>query len=521
MRRVACIALPQIRVEIAENRHPSYSGDEPLGVVVARPGGAIRTEHDILGNTRLEVVSREAHALGVRPGQTVAAARANCSKLRVRVVAEEAVRAALERIGEVALAFGTTVAFDVVDDVVWVEIGGSAHLFGGEPGLARALAERVRGLGHACRVSIADGPRIASAIARFAPAARAESGMRAWDPLVVPEGKGAFAMRALPVAALALDDELTRWLVDLGLSTCGELQLLPRRSLGARLGPRAHDVIALLCGEDRTPLVPWRPAEDPEERVEFEWGVSSVEALVFVMRALCERLAARLAGRAMAAARIGLELALDRALLPPGASPVTRIDLALPAPIVRAADLFGVVRTRLERLELAAPVLAVALRALDLAPAPARPLDLLTPEPKAERALPRLVAELMADLGGPCIGTLVLVDTLAPDERTRLMPFGAPDASRRKRSLLVTTALEPSRLVPPVGLSLESISGSVLLTRVEAVEWWRRLGPRRDFVAAWLPAKRAPDQGAVAWVEMGELEHGGHGGQGWLRGWID
>lgn len=340
---------------------------------------------------------------------------------------------------------------------------------------------------------------------------------------MVPEGRGAFAMRALPVMALALDDELTRWLVDLGLSTCGELQRLPRRSLGARLGPRAHDVIALICGEDRTPLVPWRPPEDPEERVELEWAASSVEALVFVMRALCERLAARLAGRAMAAARMGLELALDRALLPPGASPVTRIDLALPVPIAKSADLFAVVRTRLERIELAAPVLAVTLRAFDLAPTLARPLDLLTPEPKAERALPRLVAELMADLGGPRIGTLVLVDTLAPDERTRLMPFGAPMASRASRhsARLVTTALEPSRLVPPVCLSLESISGSVLLTRVEAVEWWRRLGPCRDFVAAWLPAKRAPGQGAVAWVEMGELDHGGHGGHAWLRGWID
>ena len=71
----------------------------------------------------------------------------------------------------------------------------------------------------------------------------------------------------------------------------------------------------LLSGEDRAPLDAWRPPEVPEERTELEWGASSVEALAFVTRALCDRLAARLEGRAMAAARVGLVLGLDRALL--------------------------------------------------------------------------------------------------------------------------------------------------------------------------------------------------------------
>src|SRR5882672_3364445 len=113
MRRVACIALPQIRVELARD----------------------------------------------------AAASAT---LHVRVVAESAVRVGFARVAEVALAFGPVAAFDVATEVVWVEIGGCAHLHGGEHALVAALAARVRALGHTCRIAIADGPRIAAAVARFA-----------------------------------------------------------------------------------------------------------------------------------------------------------------------------------------------------------------------------------------------------------------------------------------------------------------------------------------------------------------
>ncbi len=565
MRRVACIALPQIRIEIAredenvplaqaapsEGRGLSPSTREReiakssakdlalLAVVIARPGGSVGTSRDILGNTRLDVVSREARASGVRAGQTVAAARAKCATLRVRVVAESAVRAGLARVAEVALAFGPSTSFDVATDVVWVEIGGCAHLHGGEGELAQALEGRVRALGHACRVSIADGPRIASAVARFGTGARpggSRAASREPTALIVPEGKGDEAMRALPVEALGLggeDESLAVWFRDLGLRTCGDLQDLPRRSLGTRLGGRTKDVMHLLGGEDRAPLDAWRPPEVPEERAELEWGASSVEALAFVTKALCDRLAARLEGRAMAAARVGLVLDLDRALLDEGASPSLGIDVTLPVPIVRAADLLAVIRTRLERLELPAPVLAVTLRALELSTSRPRALDLLAPEPKAERALTPLVAELTADLGAVSVGTLALADSWSPDERTRLMPFGASSSDRPHAAVgaadvpfsLVTSALEPSRLVPsrPIGRPLDSFEEPMLLARLEAVEWWRRRSTRRDFYAAW-------DGAGLAWVEVRSAEAPRVAGEGagepgtkesWIRGWID
>ncbi len=512
MRRVACVALPQIRIEIAREVEPPGSRG-PLAIVVSRPGGAVKGERDVLGNTRLDVVSKEARASGVRAGHTVAAARAKCAELHVRVVPESSVRTALARVAEVALAVGPSSAFDVASDVVWVEVGGCAHLHGGERELAVALARRVEALGHACRVALADGPRLAAAVARF--------GARG-QPSVVPPGQGAAAMKALPVDALDLDDDCARWLRDLGLRTCGDLQGLPRRSLGTRLGARTQDVMKLLSGEDREPLDVWRPPEVPEERIELEWGAESVEGLAFVSRALCNRLSARLEGRAVGVARLALLIGLDRALLDDsatavaafgGAAAVAATEVSLPVPIARAHDLFAVVRARLEHIDLPAPALSVTLRALELASVAPRPLDLLAPEPKAARALPSLVAELAAELGPACVGTLALADAWAPEARTKLVPFGA--AVERKKPLpastLVTSALEPTRLVFEHGGSAARLEGSGepgsrrLLARLEAVEWWRRGAPsqRRDFYEVW-------SGDGLAWAE-GSL----------LRGWID
>jgi protein ImuB len=523
VRRVACVALPQIRLEIAREEPGSFAGGEagpsaPLAVVIARPGGAVKTARDVLGNTRLDVVSREARALGVRSGQTVAAARAKCAALHVRVVAESAVRTGLARVAEVALAFGPSAAFDPATDVVWLEIGGCAHLHGGEEALAHTLGERVLAAGFACRVAIADGPRIASAVARLTPPSRAHASVQAF--ILVPAGQGAAAVRALPIDALDLEPDAATWLRDLGLRTCGDLQRLPRRSLGTRLGARTKDVMALLGGEDAAPLDPWRPPEVPEERAELEWSVASVEALGFVVRALCDRLAVRLEGRAMAASRIALVLNLDRGLLAEGEAPAPSFELALPVPVARPADLFAVVRTRLEHMELGAPVLAVTLRAQELAPLRSRPLDFFAPEPKAARALGPLVAELAADLGPENVGRLALVDTWALDERTRLAPYGAPTEPNE----LGRAALEPTRLIPPTRRSLEAFEGTWLIARVEAVEWWRRGWERRDFCAAW-------DGANVAWIdrhvdvsprdasalEMAQTNQT----RAWVRGWID
>ncbi|HVJ94547.1 MAG TPA: hypothetical protein VM580_32400, partial [Labilithrix sp.] len=105
--RVCAVSLPELRIELVREVD-SESARLPLAVVVAP---APMTEQKLLGNTRLSVVSREARALGILPGHTIAQARARAGDLAVRVVRPDAVRDVLARLAEVGLSFGATVSF--------------------------------------------------------------------------------------------------------------------------------------------------------------------------------------------------------------------------------------------------------------------------------------------------------------------------------------------------------------------------------------------------------------------------
>src|SRR5580692_6029325 len=260
MARFAAIALVNLRVELATIAgaiaRPG-NGVGVLGVVIARPGGAVVSETSLLGNTRLDEVSPEAHALGIRPGQTLASARARSADLRVRVVPLDSVSKTLAGLAEMAFAFGATTAFEVggfAGDVVWVDVTGCGHLHasdsdtGGERTLVARLAEKVLTMGHVGRVAVADGPHVAAAVARFWPRRAHEDSASPGSsgcPIVVPPGGNARALAKLPLAALALDagpkrgEKTSEWLSAVGVRRVSDMQKLPRKSLGLRLGKDA------------------------------------------------------------------------------------------------------------------------------------------------------------------------------------------------------------------------------------------------------------------------------------------
>jgi protein ImuB len=422
------------------------------------------------------------------------------------VLPEIAREKALTCVAEASLGFGPATSFDIAQNVVWVDVSGCAHLHGGEIELARTIGARIDALGYVSRVAIADGPRIAAAMARFG----------AKESVVAPAGEGTAAVCSLPIAALGLSEDVSTWLADLGLHTCGDLQKLPRRALASRLGERVQDVMEFLDGQDHVPLKVWRPPDVPEERIELDWGAASVEALAFVLKALCDRLSARLMGRAMGARSVELVLALDRALCPLTSAHLLTLPVALASPITGASDLLSIVRARLETCVLAAPVLAVTLRAPELARTSPRTLDWLAPQPKAESALPRLAAELSAQYGEKTVGLLELVDTWLPAKRTRLVPYGGSSSKTgsMSRHSLVTSAIEPSRLVCAMPISRGAIVHAKHIARIDAVQWWRQVptsceSSRHDLFMAWV-------DGALAWLELRDPNQ-----QPRLCGWMD
>lgn len=482
--RVLAMLLPDLAEEIARS---AETAGRPLAVVCSdHPKG----ERALSGASRLVAASAEARAAGVLPAQTLAVAKARCSTLRVRCVHPDALRARLELIAELALSFGAFASLDSeppYGPVVWLDITGCAHLSGtrdlreGERRIAARLTEGVRALGHTPRIAVAGGPRIAAMIA-----AASDDGAWRW----IAPGADGQALGALPVECLPLEPRWLDALRALGLRSVSDVQALPQAALGTRLGAAAKELSMLLAGVDGARFPAFRPAERPAEQIELEHEASSIEALAFVCRALTERIAVRLDARVMSASGLELQLTLDRGVLASDEPHVDHVAVALPAPLASAKDLLSVLRARLDRVVLRAPVRAVRLEVTSMRRREAVATSLFEAAPRAQAALPRLVAELANELGEARVGGLALGDSHDPCKRSVLVPWGKARPVAREGALRESP--EPTRMqLVPEPIARSEVKVQRHLARLEHTAWWEaphassRDRAPHDHLAGW------------------------------------
>jgi len=542
-RRVLALILPDLLVELALRQRLAQTPElvaeahKPLGVVLGDEpdkgapeqlslsvaGRALAPEPELPASELLSAVNREAERFGVRARQSIAEASALVSQLVVVKVTRAEVERALGSLAEVALGYGATVAL-AAPDTVWVDITGSAHLFGGEEALAQDLAERVRELGHRVKVAVSVGPELARAFARWsAPASRSPSGVT-----IISPSRTALAAAELPIQALALEPDDLGYLTRLGLLSLGELARQPRSALAPRLGKDAARVLELCSGEDNTPLAAYQPPRILEEECTWDDAVSGTEPLGFVLRGLTARLSARLCARGEAAELLDVTLLHDPVIARfRGVESKSQLHFKLSQPLHREAELRRIVAARLERLKLEAPTVGMRLTVPRLAPMVRRQLSLSElmsgDTTSGEEDLPLVLAELTADIGEEQVGVLSLVDAHRPEAQSKLsaalsvtsssskrkgkkprhLPAKvAPKASLRKTEPPIWSRLPspPTRLLPnPVELSTVISAGSTLVLghtlytierlrfeqRLDAVEWWSR-PVARDYLRLWL-----------------------------------
>ncbi len=546
-RRVLALILPDLLVELALRQRLLQAPElhteahKPLGVVLvdepekSEPqqlslsvaGKPLAPEQQLPASEPLAAVNREAERFGVRARQTIAAASALVSQLIVVKVKRVEVERALGGLAEVALGYGATVALSA-PDTVWVDITGSAHLFGGEEALGQDLAERVRELGHRAKVAVSVGPELARAFARWSAPPRRKEGSGVGAVVVVPPSRTPLAAADLPIQALPLGPDNLGYLTRLGLLTWSELSRQPRSTLAPRLGKEAARVLELCSGEDSAPLVPYVPARILEEESTWDDAVAGTEPLGFVLRGLAARISARLCARGEAAEVLDVTLLHDPVIARfRGVPTQTLLHFKLSQPLHREAELRRIVSARLERLKLGAPSVGMRLTVPRLGPLVARQLslsELLAGDTTSgEQDLPLVLAELSADIGEAQLGVLSLVDAHRPEAQSALaaaLPAQATHGKRQRRrgkaeaeSAAPKSALRkteppiwsrlpspPTRLLPhPVELSSVISAGSTLVLghtlytierlrfeqRLDAVEWWSR-PVARDYLRLWL-----------------------------------
>ena len=319
--------------------------------------------------------------------------------LQVSELGQSDVKQALESVADVALHYGICASL-VLPDCVLLDISGTAHLFGGEKNLAQELGQVIGGMGHRSQLAIANGPRLAMALARF----------RSVGEAVIVGSQAKEELRSLPLAALALPDDLERWFARLGVLSVAGFVKLPRESTAARLGPWAASTFSFCDGYDDEPLTPYRPKIEVLESANWEEGASGNEPLLFVLRGLSARVSARLEGRGQAAHCLELIVEHDAATARfAGIEKESHLKVELASPLWRRDDIYRVLKTRLQKSKFEALSVGLKLKAAPLVEALSRQLDFSQvgggmTQTLGEENLPVLFAELSAELGAGGLG---------------------------------------------------------------------------------------------------------------------
>ena len=309
------------------------------------------------------------------------------------------------------------------------------------------------------------------------------------------------ALAPVPLELLAIEGDVLTLLAAAGITTFGEAAALPRDALARRCGA---DLVATLdralarCPDPRVPFV---PPPQFESRLELPVPVADVEALSFAVNRLVHELSAWLSARGLGAVRLSLTLTHEHYLQQRGVSP-TQVPFMLGVPARMPAHLIGVLRERLARVALPAPVEALILESEETAPLAGHNLGLL-PGDAADAAQVPLVDRLRARLGDDAVILLAPHAEHRPEKSDRerfasIAPSRGTPRKNSRDSVPLPDGPRPLWLfdeAEPLQHRLEQAPW-ILKDGPERIEsgWWDGNDLRRDYFVAETP------DGAIVWI---------------------
>jgi protein ImuB len=488
----ACLLLPSLALDVFARALPPADAAKPFAIAT---GG--RTPRIVGANVG-------AQAAGIRPGQLVSASLALAPDLVLRDRNPDAEAAALAAVATWATQFTPAVTL-APPDAVLVEIGGSLRLFGGLPKLAAQLSAGARNLGYDVRLALAPTSIGALLFARvgattvrlgFSPGTSASK-----SAVGKFEADRDFleALAPLPLALTDADPAAVAILAAAGITTIGQACALPRASLARRVGADLITFLDRARGLAADPRPPFVPPPRYAGKIELPVPVENIEALAFAVNRLVYELSGWLTGRGLGAVELALALAHERYVGAKTGVFATPVRFALAAPARDHAHLIAVLRERLARVALPAPVESITLTTLTTAPLAGRNLGLL-PGDEVVAAVP-LIDRLRARLGEDAVRLVAPYAEYRPERAWRESGEIQADPAGKNRGALETSNLALPRPVwllaepEPLGHLLEA-QPWVLRDGPERIEsgWWDGTDVRRDYFIAENP------RGETVWI---------------------
>ena len=447
----ACVLLPHLALDGVRRRRPPEADESPLALVTGPAQRRVLLD-----------ANAAAQAAGLHAGQPLLAAQAllpdvACVDHDPRQ--DEALRQLLAAWAYRYSSQVTTMAFDEAAgeaNAIVLEIQASLRLFGPWPVFERRLRADLASLGFAHRIAVAPNPRAARVLAGL------HDGVA-----IVHEATLQTALSRVPVAHALLAPKQADALHAMGLRRLGQLFAAPRDALGKRFGPGLLQHLDRLRGAP-DPIVAYAPPDRFDLRIELAHDVESSQALLFPLRRMTADLGAYLAGRDGGVQRFVLRLEHER-------HPDTEVVVGLLAAERDPALLFELARSRLDHLQVPAPVRGLRLLAEELPPFVPAGRELFEERPAQAVPWDTLRERLRARLGEDAVYGLVAQDDHRPEQAWRRVPLPAatklpPPASPRPTWLL-------PRPIPLRGHGLQLAAGP---ERIES-GWWDGGDVRRDY----------------------------------------
>jgi protein ImuB len=492
-----CLRFPQLALDAVRACADATGDARPLAVIEGP-----------LPRRQVLLADAAAARAGVRPGQPLAAARVLCPGLHVLARQPEAERQLLESLASWAYRFSADIVL-AASDTLLLEAGGSLALFGGWAAFERRLRSELAGFGFAATLAAAPTGNAARVLALQG------------DGIAIPALAGLDrALGGVPLGSSGLEAGIVRALQGMGFRHLRDLFHLPRAELARRTGTAALAHLDRLRGHVAESWPRWHPAEHFERRIEFAAGVESQAMLAFPLQRLLRELALFLLARDGGVQRFTLVLGHER-----GAR--TRVDVGLLTPQREPQALFELARARLERIDLAAPVHALTLRAEDLPPLCPLHRDLFDGNRGEQLEWPRLAERLRARLGDAALQGLACAGDHRPARAWRFVPplpapAGTPARTGGNATSSTPAPLPRDRGTRPFWLLRRPLAWRDTPARVlagpERIEsgWWDGHDQRRDY---YLVETR---QGQRAWVfvEAGSPVGTGQAVHWTLHGWF-
>ncbi|MFV1996639.1 MAG: DNA polymerase Y family protein [Acidiferrobacterales bacterium] len=393
-----CIHLPQLPLEVF-----SRSTNDAAHPAATRAGGRAVCAGGTGTKARILVCDSRAAILGIRPGMSLGAACTLTNKLTLYPRDEVLEQEALGHIAAWATQFSSLVSI-AAPQAVLLEVAGSLTLFGSLDRVQETAKKGLSELGYHAVLAVAPTPLSALWLGR--------SG----KPVTVTRpSQLSTVVGRLSLNYLQLSERKRRSLDGMGLRCIADLLRLPRDGLTRRMGKDLLSLLDRATGKAPDPQKLYVAPLRFRSRLLLPAEADNIEALLFAIHRLVAELGGMLLGCGAGVQELSIQLVHREQQINRASKDVTHVDLKLAAPNRDPDHFMAVLRERLERVTLVAPVIEIVMAADTILPLASHAQDLFTRKGESEQNWQSLLERLHARLGDDAVHGLRQVAEHRPE----------------------------------------------------------------------------------------------------------